>query len=88
MTLYISGKSQSVSVDSHLSDPLPVSIDVPQGSILDRLLFLLFLNDLPTVAEYCETNMYADETEIDSASKPDGPELENNLNSDLCKTSE
>ncbi len=33
--------------------------------------------------------MYADDTEIDSASKPDCPEeLENNLNSDLCKISE
>ncbi len=33
--------------------------------------------------------MYADDTEIDSASKPDCPEeLENNLNGDLCKISE
>ncbi len=33
--------------------------------------------------------MYADDTEIDSVSKPDYPEeLENNLNSDLCKISE
>ncbi len=66
---YLSGRSQSVSVDGHLLDPLPVSIGVPQGSILGPLLFLLFLNDLPTVTEFCETNMYADDTEIDSASK-------------------
>ncbi len=33
--------------------------------------------------------MNADDTEIDSTSKPDYPEeLENNLNSDLCKISE
>ncbi len=32
---------------------------------------MLFLNDLPTVTESCETNMYADDTEIDSTSKPD-----------------
>ncbi len=57
--------SQSVSVNGHLSDPLHVSIGVPQGSILGPLLFLLFLNDRPTVTESCETNMYADDTEID-----------------------
>ncbi len=30
---YLSGRSQSVSVDGHLSDPQPVSIGVPQSSI-------------------------------------------------------
>ncbi len=50
------------------------------------LLFLHFLNDLPTVIESCETNMYADDIEIDSASQPACPEeLVNNFNSDLCK---
>ncbi len=71
---YLSGRSQSVSVNGHLSDPLPVSIGVPQGSILSPLLFLFFLNDLPTVTESCETNMCADDTEIDSASTTDSPE--------------
>ncbi len=37
----------------------------------------------------CETNMSSDDTEIDPASKPDcSEELENYLNSDLCKISE
>ncbi len=68
---YLSGRSQSVSVDGHLSDTLSVSIGVSQGSSLGPLLLLLFLNDLPTVTESCATNMYADDTEIGSAAKPD-----------------
>ncbi len=42
---YLTGRIQSVPVDGHLSDPLPVSI----GSILGPLLFLLFSNDLPII---------------------------------------
>ncbi len=83
---YQSGRSQSISVDGHLSDPLPVSMGVPQGSILGPLLFLLFLNDLPSVAESCGTNIFANDAEIDTAEKPECREdLQNNLNADLHK---
>ncbi len=59
---------------------------VPQGSILGPLLFLLFLNDLPSVDESCEMNMFGDDTEIDTAEKPESHEdLQNSLNADLHK---
>ncbi len=64
---YVSGRSQTVSVDGHLSDSLPVSMGVPLDSILGPLIFLLFLNDLHSVAESCETNIFTDYTEIDTA---------------------
>ena len=83
---YPTGRSQSVSVDGHFSDPLPVNILRPQESILGPLLFLLFLNDLPTITESCDKNMSADDTEIDSAAKPEcSAELESNVNSNICK---
>ncbi len=68
---FLTGRIQSVTVDGHMSDPLSVSIGVPQGSTLGSLLFLLFLNDLPTVLQSCKTTMYADDTVCESASKPE-----------------
>jgi len=83
---YLTGRSQSVSIDGHLSDPLPVTIGVPQGSILGPLLFLLFLNDLPSVTENCLANMFADDTEIEDACTPDNHlDLEKNINEDLTR---
>ena len=40
----------------------PVSVGVPQGSILGLLLFILHLNDLPSAVVECNVLMYADNT--------------------------
>jgi hypothetical protein len=58
---YLSGRKQSVNVNSENSGLYDVTCGVPQGSLLGRLLFLIFLNDLSTsIDTQCKVLLYAD----------------------------
>ena len=70
-TSYLSDRSQCTTFKGTLSDPLPASIGVPQGSILDPLFFLLFINNLPLFLPQNTTlTMFADDTSITQSSSP------------------
>ena len=43
---YLSYRNQYVSVNGHESDLAAINCSVPQGSVLEPLLFLLYVNDL------------------------------------------
>ena len=59
---YLSERKQYVSVNGHISDYLDISCGVPQGSVLGRLLFLIYINDLPNVSKFLSFYLFADDT--------------------------
>ena len=59
-----------------------VTRGVPQGSILGPLLFVVFVNDLPSVVRKCSVNLYADNTTI-YASNEDPSLVGKHLEEDL-----
>ena len=61
---YLSKRKQFVSVNGSTSDYLEVSCEVPQGSVLGPLLFLIYINDLPSVSKVLSFYVFADDTNI------------------------
>ena len=53
-----------VSIDGAMSSLLPVYSGVPQGSILGPLLFLVYVNDIPTTICYSTAYLFADDTKF------------------------
>lgn len=61
---YLNGRSQITKINSAFSTELLNHIGVPQGSILGPLLFILYINDMVKVLNYCKIQMFADDTLI------------------------
>lgn len=63
---YMSEKTQNISIGSELSNPVPLDIELPQGSVLGPKIYCIFSRPL---AEIClhhgmQYHVYADDTQV------------------------
>lgn len=61
---YLANRLQQCNVNNHLSSTSPLNCEVPQGSIIGPLLFLIYINDLPNCLSLGSPRMYADDTNV------------------------
>ncbi|XP_050294198.1 uncharacterized protein LOC126734556 [Anthonomus grandis grandis] len=79
MKSYLEGRCQSVSFAGVASAIGDITMDVPQGSILGPILFLIYINDLPLISEYAKFTLFADDTTVSFRADTLGASLEGSL---------
>jgi len=78
---YLNGRLQCVDIGGTLSTPAIVTCGVPQGSILGPLLFLIYVNDMPSAVS-CKLLLYADDSALLVSGK-DPADIQQRLSSEL-----
>lgn len=61
---YLTNRKVVVKIGTTTSEQKDISIGTPQGSVLGPLIFLLYVNDLPSHISHGKIFMYADDTSI------------------------
>ena len=61
---YLNGRKQFCRINNSTSDAQSVTCGIPQGSNLDPVLFLIYLNDLPNCLNKSKANMFTDDTSL------------------------
>ena len=66
---YLSNRWQYVNIDGVRSSSIEVKCGVPQESVLGSILFLLYINDLPSEVLHSKVDIYADDTTLSTPQK-------------------
>ena len=81
---YLTNRQQRTKLFNTISDLNHISVGVPQGSTIGPIMFLIYINDLPSVLEHSSCIMYADDTVLYCGNEQ-VRNVRKLLQADLCK---
>ena len=64
MKSYLNRRKQFVTINGENSSLTEIKYGLPQGSILEPLLFIIYINDIPNIYKYAQFILYADDANI------------------------
>ena len=64
---YLQNRKQFTEIEQINSDILPITIGVPQGSVLGPLLFIIYINDFSQASQLLDCVMYAYDTTLSTS---------------------
>ena len=91
---YLQNRKQFTEIEQINSDILPMTIGVPQGSVLGPLLFIIYIDDFSQASQLFNFVMYADDTTLSTSLNSlrettlDNKSTETIINEELCKINE
>ena len=90
---YLNNCKQYTEIDHVKSNMLPITTGIPQGSILEPLLFIIYINDFAQASKMFNFIIYADDTTLSSTLNIFNDNIQNNnleslINDELLKINE
>ena len=82
LRFYLTHRTQRCQLQNTISDQRQIICGIPQGSILGPLLFIIYINDLPSCLKHTTPIMFADDTSLTAVGETLG-EVEERANEDL-----
>lgn len=80
----MSEREQYALINGYASNTAHITCGVPQGSILGPLLFLIYINNFPSVCKFSFPILFADDTNM-ILSRTDLHTLINNTNEEMVR---